>query len=244
MKASTPQTPTPVGRPKKLSRQQIVSAALDVMEAQGFAALSLRSLARALGINHATLYNYVDHIGEIEQEALDVLMSRIPMPELSRPEPVRQQLIEHLLAVRRTQMVFPKFCHAPAGSPTWRQHMSSMVRILEVCCRDDDDIEDVAIAYNALIGLVATSAERSRTTGTSLPTMPDLEAIAALPRDEFEPLFRPLIRRGGYARRLTSFVHRLDYLIDRLLPDLPPVDAQTLERMQADFDAESAQRDR
>lgn len=220
-----------VGRPRKLQHEQIVAAALTVLEREGFAALSMRSLARELGVNHATLYNYVGHIDEVEQHALDALMARIPIPDAARPQPIRQQLIEHLLAVRRTQMLYPKFCHAPAGSPTWRLHMQCMARILDVCCERDDQIEDTAIAYNALIGLVATSAERSRSVGGRAPTIPDLEALAALPRDQFEPLFRPL-RHGGYSVRLTAFAHRLNYLIDRLVPHLPSLDAATLDALE------------
>jgi AcrR family transcriptional regulator len=237
-KAAVPRKQLP-GRPKKASRGEIVRAALEVMEQEGFAALSMRSLARQLGINHATLYNYVDHIREVEQDALDELMKGVPMPDRSRPEPMRQQLIEHLLAVRRIQMVFPKFCLAPAGTPTWRLHMSCVARIVVACCDSDDQTEDVAIGYNALVGVIATTAERARVTGRAVPIVADMEAIAALPRDEFEPLFRPLRRKGGYSRRLTSFVYRLDYLIDRLLPPLPPLDRETLEAMQRAFDADN-----
>lgn len=226
------------GRPRKVSRAEIVRAALDVMEQDGFAALSLRSLARQLGINHATLYNYVEHIGDVEQDALDELMTRIPMPDRGRPEPMRQQLIEHLLGVRRIQQLFPKFCLAPAGTRTWRLHMSCVAQIVRSCCDDDDQVEDVAIAYNALIGVIATSAERSNLTGSAVPISADIDALAALPRDEFEPLFRPLRSGNGYSARLTSFVYRIDHLIDRLIPQLKAIDAETLAAMQAAFDAE------
>ena len=60
-----------VGRPRKMTREKIVAAALQVMEDADFAALSMRALARHLGVNHATLYNYVDDLAEVEQQALD-----------------------------------------------------------------------------------------------------------------------------------------------------------------------------
>lgn len=231
-----------LGRPRKVSRAEIVRMALEVMEENGFAALSLRSLAQRLGINHATLYNYIDHIGDVEQDALDELMKRIPMPDRSRPEPMRQQLIEHLLGVRRIQMLFPKFCLAPAGTRTWRLHMSCVACIMTACADSDAQIEDVAIAYNALIGLITVHAERSSATGNAAPVVADIEAIAALPRDadEFKPLFRPLRRKGGYSRRITSLVYRLDHLIDRLMPQLPALNPKVIEAMQQAFDADSS----
>ena len=228
-----------VGRPKKVSREQIIAAALEVMEESGFSALTIRGLARHLGVNHATLYNYVEHIGEIEQEALDHLMTRIPMPDPEKPEPLRQQLIEHLLGVRRVQILFPKFCYAPAGTPAWRVHMSAVAHVLKTCTDSDEQIEDMAIAYNALIGLIATSAERARVTGGLIPIKADLEAMAALPRDEFEPLFRPLVRFGGYSKRLSSFVYRLDYLITRLAPHLQALDPSQLDELERRFNSES-----
>lgn len=231
-----------VGRPKKVSRSQIVEAALQVMEEDGFAALSLRALARRLGINHATLYNYIDNISEIEQDALNALMARIPMPDRQRPEPIRQQLIEHLLGVRRTQIVFPKFCYAPAGSLAWRLHMASVANVIEQCSETEDQVEDVAVAYNALIALMATQAERVRALQGGSPIQTDLEAMAALPKEEFAALFRPLQHKGGYAKHVTSFVHRLDYLIGRLIPHLPELDDLRRESLAQRFAAEDEQK--
>jgi AcrR family transcriptional regulator len=220
------------GRPKKVSHQQIVEAALATMEQDGFKNLSLRGLARQLGINHATLYNYVDSIEEVEQDALNELMKRIPLPDRNNPQPLRQQLIEHLLAVRETQLVYPKYCHAPAGTAAWKSHMRCLVRVQQACCDNDEQLEDVTVAYNALIGLIATNAERTRTTGRKVPIQADLEAIAELPRDEFEPLFRPLEQNGKYSLRVSSFVHRLDYLISCLIPHLPSIDEELLNTLQ------------
>jgi len=224
-----------VGRPKKVSREQIVVAALDVMEKEGFAALSMRSLARELGINHSTLYNYVEHIGEVEKAALDVLMDRIPMPDRTRTEPIRAQLIDHLLAVRQTQIVFPKFCHAPPGTPAWRLQMACLSQILDSCCSDDEQMEHMAIAYNTLISVVAHSAEHNRSAGNDIPITSDLEAISALPKEDFEPLFRPLRRNKTYKRELSSFVYRLDYLISCLAPHIAKLSEKELSRIEKSF---------
>lgn len=238
MNTSVKTTSPSVGRPRKVSRQQVVAAALEVMESAGFAALSMRSLARQLGINHATLYNYIGSIAELEVAALDELMLRIPIPDRQRPEPMRQQLIEHLLAVHQVQLLYPKFCQAPPGSGTWRLHMKCMADIMAACAEQDEQLEAVAMAYNALICVIASNAERSRVTGDSTPIRPYLEAVAELPVEEFEPLFRPL-RRGGYSKPLSSFVYRLDYLINQLLPFMPELDEPALAELERSFAEQS-----
>lgn len=231
-----------VGRPRKVSHEQIVAAALEVMEQDGFAALSMRSLARQLGINHATLYNYVGSIAEIEQDALDELMKQIPMPDKACDKPMRQQLIEHILAVHETQLLFPSFCHAPPGTRTWQVHMRCMAHILDACTEHDDQIEDAAIAYNSLISLVATNAERSRTASDKTPIKPYLNAMSELTGPEYEPLFRPLKGGRAYSKKLSDFVYRLDYLIERLMPHLPGLDEAVLKQMHLRFTEKSAAR--
>jgi len=235
MTSTANQRPQAVGRPRKVTYDQIVEAALVVMEQEGFAGLSMRSLARQLGINHATLYNYVGSISEVEQEALDQLITQIPMPDKSSPKPMREQLIRHMLAVHETQILFPSFCQAPPGTRTWQLHMKCMAQILDACTDTDDQIEDAAIAYNALISLVATNAERSRLSSDKTPIKPYLQAMSELASDDFEPLFRPLKKNGAFSRKLSDFVYRLDYLIERLLPHLGPLDEATLERIHHDF---------
>ena len=49
----------------RFSRGQLVEAALAVVEADGFDALSLRSVARHLGVGPMTLYTYVDSSDEL-----------------------------------------------------------------------------------------------------------------------------------------------------------------------------------
>lgn len=57
----------------RFSREQLVDAALTVVEEQGFAALSLRSVARHLGVGPMTLYTYVgssEELGSLVVERL------------------------------------------------------------------------------------------------------------------------------------------------------------------------------
>ncbi|MCU1586737.1 MAG: TetR family transcriptional regulator [Frankiales bacterium] len=59
----------------RFSRDQLVDAALAVVDEQGFAALSLRSVARHLGVGPMTLYTYVDSSEELAALVVDRLVN-------------------------------------------------------------------------------------------------------------------------------------------------------------------------
>lgn len=58
----------------RYSREQLVDAAVAVVEAEGFAALSLRSVARQLGVGPMTLYTYVTGSEELAALVVDRLI--------------------------------------------------------------------------------------------------------------------------------------------------------------------------
>src|SRR5687768_14402655 len=62
------------GPAPRFSREQLVDAALAVVEADGFSALSLRSVARQLGVGAMTLYTYVDGSEELAGLVVDRLI--------------------------------------------------------------------------------------------------------------------------------------------------------------------------
>lgn len=73
-----------------LDRRQIVEAALDLLDEVGFDGLTMRSLAKKLGIKAASLYWHVRD----KQELLNLLAEEIcaPMPEPDRTLPWQHQL--------------------------------------------------------------------------------------------------------------------------------------------------------
>lgn len=67
--------------PARYTRAQLQQAALDLVDAQGHAALSMRALAGALGTGPMTLYNYVR-----DREALDALVVEAVLADARWPE--------------------------------------------------------------------------------------------------------------------------------------------------------------
>ncbi|MGH8530026.1 MAG: TetR/AcrR family transcriptional regulator [Nevskiales bacterium] len=211
------------GRPRKLTHARIVEAAIQVLDEEGFAALSARSLAQRLGVNHATLYNYVRHIEDIEAEALGRLIARVPIPSRDNPAPMRAQLTEHLLAVREMQLQHPHVLHAPVGSPTWRSHVLNSNRVLRALSPHSGSLFEAVLAYNVLTAVMATSAERNRASGTASHSdyvQAQRRAVAALPRGESELVRRLLLEKSASGPGIESLAEVLNFLIDRLLPGI------------------------
>ena len=71
-----------MGRPAKFTHAQLQSVALRLVDSQGLAGLSMRSLAAALETGPMTLYNYVS-----QREELDVLVVDAVLAEVSWPAP-------------------------------------------------------------------------------------------------------------------------------------------------------------
>jgi AcrR family transcriptional regulator len=65
------------GPAPRFSREQLVDAAVAVVEADGFSALSLRSVARRLEVGPMTLYTYVDSSEELAALVVDRLVGEV-----------------------------------------------------------------------------------------------------------------------------------------------------------------------
>ena len=73
-----PQRPT--GERPALTRQQIVTAAIHMLDAEGAGGLSMRSLAAKLGAGAASLYWHVGNKDELLELALDEVQGEIVIP--------------------------------------------------------------------------------------------------------------------------------------------------------------------
>lgn len=214
---STARVRAAAGRPRKLTRQSVVDAAIQVLKEDGFGALNARALALRLAVNHATLYNYFDRIEDIETRALQRLMANVCAPSLNNPAPMRTQLIEHLLALRELQVQHPHVLHAPVGSPAWRSYARLQDRVLRVLRPYGVSLPEVVAAYTALTGVVATSAERARRIGGDYLEV-QRRAIGALPQDDSELLRAMLADMSAHSSAIDLLTELLNHLIDRLLP--------------------------
>jgi AcrR family transcriptional regulator len=79
--------PAKRGRPPRgatqLSRQSIVAATLEVIDAKGVAEVSLRAVARHLGVDAKSLYNYVDGLDDLLDAVAEEFLSGLRFPDRS-----------------------------------------------------------------------------------------------------------------------------------------------------------------
>ncbi|HKY92000.1 MAG TPA: TetR/AcrR family transcriptional regulator [Nevskiaceae bacterium] len=150
------------GRPRKLTHERIVEAAIAVMEKEGFAALTTRSLARELGTTGSTLYNYVERIEDIEVEALRVMSAEITPPTAKTGPALRAEFLEHLLSARRLFLKHPRVSFPEVGSPSWHLLAEINAQWYEALARYTARPHQAVLAYTALMSTTFASAERER----------------------------------------------------------------------------------
>lgn len=79
------------GRPPLTSREEILSAAREILERDGGEKLTIRGLAKQLGVGATTLYHHVRDKDDLLVQVLDHYARQIPRPEL--PTEPRDRII-------------------------------------------------------------------------------------------------------------------------------------------------------
>ena len=77
---------------KRLSRDLVLAKAVEVADAEGLKAMSMRRLGRELGVEAMSLYNHVKNKEDVLDGLVDVIMDEIgrPAPELPWSEALEQ----------------------------------------------------------------------------------------------------------------------------------------------------------
>lgn len=70
-------TPAPSGSRRRLSAEQIVSATLTLIDEQGIAAASMRTVAKQLGVQAMTLYRYVDNREDLFDAVVEHIVNEL-----------------------------------------------------------------------------------------------------------------------------------------------------------------------
>lgn len=75
-----------MGRPPKFSIDQLQQAALDIVDREGLAALSMRTLAGTLGTGAMTLYNHVPNREELDILVIDAVLAEARYTAVERDD--------------------------------------------------------------------------------------------------------------------------------------------------------------
>jgi AcrR family transcriptional regulator len=82
--------PEPSSRAPRFSRERIAAAALEIADAEGIEAVSMRNVAARLGAGTMTLYNYVETKDELFALMDDALMAEAVVPDGELPADWRE----------------------------------------------------------------------------------------------------------------------------------------------------------
>jgi TetR/AcrR family tetracycline transcriptional repressor len=92
----------------QLSREQIVSAALKLIDEHGLESHSMRQLGAALGVDATSIYHYVPSKNDLYNLIVDEIMSGIDLSIDDPSLPVDERLVVAAHEYRRALLVHPK----------------------------------------------------------------------------------------------------------------------------------------
>lgn len=93
------------GRPRRLAEQQVLDAALEVVRERGAGGLSMRAVARRLGVPTMTVYGYVPNKQALDALVVDHILSQVQVPNSGTWE---QRLHGLLCSARRALVEQPQ----------------------------------------------------------------------------------------------------------------------------------------
>jgi AcrR family transcriptional regulator len=181
-----------MGRPAKFTHAQLQSAALRLLDEQGLAGLSMRSLATELGTGAMTLYNYVP-----QREGLDLLVIEAVIAEVrwdrdpfaDWKDEVRAIASALWRAVRAHPNAIPLILTRRSRAPAMFEVTEALLTAL---ARSGRSGADLLVAFRAVSALVMGLAQAELAGPLSLQAMESAEdtiaRFRALPADRFAHL--------------------------------------------------------
>lgn len=182
----------------KFTRAQLQAAALALVDAEGLAALSMRTLAATLGTGPMTLYNYVRDRGDLDALVVEAVMAevRLPRERGDWQQDVRAIVEATWRTVRRHPNVIPLVLTRRTLHETTLDWAEALLRAL---ARSGRSGVDLLVAFRTVSGFVMGFAQAQ----LSDPLVPneehqDVARAQALPADRFPHL----IEIAGAATKL------------------------------------------
>lgn len=220
-----PPAPTPRrGRPARVNRDQVVDAAVGIADEKGLDAVSMRSVARTLGVGTMTLYSHVPAREHLVDAMIDRAYADFPLPDPTLAwRPALQAYANGFFALLRKHPWL-------LSVNTWRMPLAPHVfdaeeagyRILvDTGLAPRQVIETIAIVNQAVSGFARGAAAEdadTRSQGT------DYETYWAAQNDfwlhTFDPTQYPTLTRlwtaGAFDDGATPFDLRIGALLDTI----------------------------
>ncbi|OFE16875.1 hypothetical protein BA895_03915 [Humibacillus sp. DSM 29435] len=146
-----------------LTREQVVETAVDLLRRYGLGDLSMRRLARELGVAPGAIYWHVDSKQELIVEVAAVLWEQVPAPSLHLP--AGEAVVGYTRALRAALVTVPDgadvvaLAHAvdPLAVPALNALYGAVARLVPVA---SDGAAVVELIVHHLLGSVAAAQTR------------------------------------------------------------------------------------
>lgn len=200
-------------RPRSLTGAQLAAAALVVIDRDGLAGLSMRAVAKELGVGTMALYRYVRDREELERLVVELVLGSVDTGLADVTAPWRERIEILVRRLRDTVAAHPEAVpltvthrHRSRGALLWSE------AVLAVLADAGADDEERVVALRGLLGYVIGAIQLEHLGALSGA---GTAAIAELPEGEF-PHLRRIGREAQGVGVEREFMGGLALLLDGL----------------------------
>jgi AcrR family transcriptional regulator len=198
----------------RLTRGQVAQAALELADADGLEALSMRALADRLGVGTMTLYGYVRNKDELLDALVDAAVADEPPPAEGD---WKQQLRDLVLHARRNLLRHPSLVELRVRRPVLRpEALRFSEHALRVLREAGFDVREGTAAFRLLFTYTLGFAALSPAEATEADRRAASAALAALPPDEYPALAEARAEASLAMGGEEVFEYGLDRILDGL----------------------------
>lgn len=202
------------GRPRRLSRAAIAAAALEIVDRDGLDALSMQSLARALGAGTMTLYVYFRDKDELLDAVLD---AAVESPTFTPTGVWRDDLgvlvrLAHATLTRHPALVQVRF-RRPVLRPQALRFAEGVIGIL---LRAGFDAREASSAFRLLFTYMFGFAGLSPQRTVEQARHDAAAAVGGLPPERFPNLTANLAEVSAAMAGTEQFDYGLERILDSL----------------------------
>jgi AcrR family transcriptional regulator len=168
------------GSRQRLSREAVLQAAVDLVDREGFEALSMRRLGDAVGIHATSLYNHVEDKEALLDGIIEVVLDEVAAePGTDWKESLRVLAQGFREVSNRHPRVVRVFANRTLASPAWRRSVEDTLAALrEGGFGEEEAVNAYRVFWAYLSGYVFAELR--------LEEAPELrDYLAQLPQDEF-----------------------------------------------------------
>ncbi|MGH9019558.1 MAG: TetR/AcrR family transcriptional regulator [Acidimicrobiales bacterium] len=173
----------------RISREEVIDTAMRIVAAGDSSNLSMRRLARELGVAPMTLYGYVQDRDDLLDAVVDRLLSRSWRPTIDAADP-GAWLSAAAVNLYQLLVAEPSALHIylvrPVTSESALARMAEMRRVLALAGVDPDEtLSAYATIHTYTIGFAALAASRLRHASSAEGGGPEAELRAFTDFDQF-----------------------------------------------------------